>query len=279
MVETRGGRRFAFLFFGVAFLVLLAGRWLNPLSHVGMTIAAPFQSVLTSGTNAVGDGFAGVFDGPRLRDQNLLYRRQIETLIQANIHLHDLQIQNAQYKALLHYSTGHPSLQLLPAKVIGTCQDENLDPCIFIDRGTRDGLRDRMTVVDPQGAYVGFIADATGIASRVTLLLNPSSSVGVRDVRSRITAVVEGTYAGKPRLRYAQTNQSLKPGDFIETSGQYELFPPGIMVGQVVSVQRADVSTFQSAVIEPITDFSNLERVAVVTNFRPANLSRLLRKP
>lgn len=136
-----------------------------------------------------------------------------------------------------------------------------------------------MTVVDPQGAYVGYISELTGSAARVTLLLNPSSSVGVRDVRSRATGLVEGTYGGPPKLNYVLTTQSLKRGDFLETSGQYELFPPGIIVGQVESVSRRDVDIEQTATIQPVADFSSLERVAVVTSFQPTGLGTLLTKP
>lgn len=279
MVETQRGRRFALLFFGAAFLLLFLGRWLTPVSQTAMTVAAPFQSVLTGVTNAIGDTVGGVFVGPSLRAQNAMYQRQIEALLASNTRLRDAAIENRRLRALVGFERRRPGLRLLPTKVIGSCQDASLDPCIFIDRGTRDGVRTGMTVVDPQGAYVGVVSDLAGSAARVTLLTNPSSSVGVRDVRSRVTGVVEGTYAGSPSLRYVQTNQSLRPGDFVETSGQYELFPDGIIVGQVVSVRRADVGLFQSAVIQPVADFGNLERAAVVASFRPANLSRLVRKP
>lgn len=279
MVETRGGRRFALVFFVAAFALLFAGRWLSPVNHVAMTVTAPFQSVLTGVTNTIGDAFAGVFDGPRLRAQNQMLRREVETALATNVRLRDAAIENHHLSALFHLQTQRPDLKLLPAKVIGNCQDMNLDPCIFIDRGSRDGLTDHMTVVDPQGAYVGYVSDLAGTAARVMLLSNPSSSVGVRDVRSRATGVVEGQYAGNPQLSYVQTNQGLQVGDFVETSGQYELFPTGVVVGQIQSIRRSDVGLFQSASIAPVADFSSLERVAVITGFHPANLGRLIKKP
>src|SRR5690348_15773363 len=87
MVETRGGRRFAAFFFVAAFLVLLFGRWLAPVNHVALSVAAPFAAAISGVANGTGDVFSGIFEGPRLRAENNAYRHQINTLLKENITL------------------------------------------------------------------------------------------------------------------------------------------------------------------------------------------------
>src|SRR5437868_9124072 len=94
MVETRSGRRFAVLFFVAAFLVFFLGRWLEPIDHVGLSMAAPFASAISTASNAVGDTIAGVFVGPRLRDENYRLKKEIGALLRSNVLLQEARHEN-----------------------------------------------------------------------------------------------------------------------------------------------------------------------------------------
>jgi rod shape-determining protein MreC len=190
------------------------------------------------------------------------------------LYVKNLQLQGsikelASLRRLLKFETANPKLNLLATHVIGNCPENTTDPCIFIDRGYPSGLRVGMTVVDPGGFFVGAIADVTRSEARVTLMLNPSLSVGAVDQETGAKGLVEGQYAAKPIIKDVRTLDSLRPGDWIVTSGEYALFPRGLPLGQVTAVQRGEAQTFQSAQIQPAADFAHLEIAAVVSNFKP----------
>jgi rod shape-determining protein MreC len=113
----------------------------------------------------------------------------------------------------------------------------------------------------------------------VQLMTSPSSSVGAYDMQTRAKGVVDGKFAGLPRMEDVVTSSQLKVGDFIFTSGDANLFPRGILLGQIHSVHHNNVDVLQTADIVPATDFGNMELVQVIKNFKPSVPVQLLRGP
>jgi rod shape-determining protein MreC len=268
MVETLSGRRVAVFFFVAAFLVLLLGRWLSPVDRVAISVAAPFNAAISGVANWVGDAVTGVFNGPGLRDEIRQLEKENALLQRTRVSDAELRHENDLLTRMLGVEKSNRNLNYLAARVIGT-DSNSLEPDILIDHGARDGLRNGMTVLDPNGYFLGTISYVTSDAARVLLMLSPSSSVGALDVRSRATGLVDGKYASKPLLDNVTENQSLKAGDIIVTSGQCNLYPRDLTVGQIVSVQHSDVSLFQTAVIRPAASFDHLEMTLVVRSLAP----------
>lgn len=278
MVEARGGRRFAVVFLVAAFLVLLLGRWLKPVDDMALTVAAPFASAASTVATGTGDLVSGVTQGNRWRDENRTLQDRVGILMRQNMLLQAQLHDDVLLRSMLRFDELNKRMQFLTARVIG--QDPNsLAPYILINRGRRDGLRQGMTVVTHQGYFVGSIIDLTGSAAKVQLFTSPSSDVAAFDLKTRASGLVEGRYSGLPLLKYVVASSTLHAGDFIVTSGQYNLFPRTILLGQIMSVQHQNSALFQSAVLQPAADFSDLEIVQVVRGFVPSAPNRLMRTP
>jgi rod shape-determining protein MreC len=268
MVETRGGRRFAVLFFVAAFLVLLLGRWLSPMDRVAISVAAPFNAAISNAAGWVGDAVTGVFNGPAMRNEISQLEKENALLVRQRVDNAQLNHDNALMTRMLGVVEAQHNLNFLAARVIG--HDANgIEPDLLIDHGTSDGLRNGMTVLSADGYFVGTISYVTPNAARVLPMLSPSSSVGAIDVRSRAQGLIEGRYASAPVLDTVAENQSLRPGDIIETSGQCNLYPPNQIIGQIMRVRHSDVGLFQSAVIRPGADFGHLEMMLVIRSLAP----------
>lgn len=270
MVETRSGRRFAVLFIAAAFLVLLLGRWLKPVDHVALTVSAPFTAAISGVANWAGDGISSVTNGPRLQQEVNSLQKQNAKLTQQVITDAEQRHENAVYRRMLGFHDKHTHLELVVSRVIGGDVNGGLAPSVVINRGTQDGLRVGMTVLDQNGYFIGSIVDVWTNASRVQEILSPSSSVGAYDLRSRATGLVEGQYGARPQLNLVVASANLQQGDLILTSGQCLLFPRGLLLGQVVNVQHSNVNVYQTATIQPAVDFRNLEFTMVVRNFLPS---------
>ncbi len=277
MVDSRGGRRFAIFFFVAAFLILFLGRFLHPVRNVTMTAAAPFAAVISGAANAVGDTITGITQGGQLRDQNLRLRAQLAQVLAENAVLQQEARENRQFRTLLRFDTANPRMDFLTARVIGT--DPNgvaLSPYLIINKGSRDRLRIGMTVVSDRGYFVGSIYELNSTSSKVLLMINPSSSVGALDLRTNAAGLVEGKYAGFPVLDAVVTSATLRVHDFVVTSGQMNLFPRTILLGQITDIRHSNDAMFQAAGIQPMADFSNLEDVQVIRSFVPAVPAKLL---
>jgi rod shape-determining protein MreC len=136
-----------------------------------------------------------------------------------------------------------------------------------------------MTVVSQDTYFLGSIIQVTPTAAKVQLMTSPSSSVGAYDMQSRAKGVVNGNIDGLPQMQDVVTSAQLKVGDFIFTSGDANIFPRGILLGQIHAVRHNNVDVLQSADLVPATDFGNMELVQVIKNFKPSVPVKLLRGP
>src|SRR3970040_63452 len=75
------------------------------------------------------------------------------------------------------------------------------------------------------------VLETTLFTSRILLLSDPRSAVGVILQHSREIGVVEGNGQGDLQIKYLSRASAVRPGDIVITSGQGGLFPRGIAVG------------------------------------------------
>jgi rod shape-determining protein MreC len=277
MVETRGGRRFAVLFLVGAFLVLILGRWITPVNHVAMSVTAPFAAVINGTANAVGDSVGGILNAGQIQGENRALRKQNAMLVQRIIQLQSQAHDNSLLRNMVRFEAANSHMDYLPARVIYS-DPTGLGAYVVIDKGTRDGLREGMTVLDQNGYFVGSITDLTVNAARVLLMLSPSSSVAAMDmdVKSGATGLIEGRYAARPELKYVLTGSKLHVNDLLVTQGQANLYPRNLLMGQIIRVHKSPQNVFQTADVRPAADFSRLEIVQVIRNWIPHYPARLI---
>jgi rod shape-determining protein MreC len=77
-------------------------------------------------------------------------------------------------------------------------------------------------------------------------------------------------------LTYLSQDIPVNVGEIVVTSGLGGGFPPEILIGRVVSVHHRDYELYQTAIIEPRSDFTRLEMVLIITNFEPVLIDPLL---
>jgi rod shape-determining protein MreC len=128
-----------------------------------------------------------------------------------------------------------------------------------------------MPVLTAQG-LVGRISEVSAGSSKVMLITDSSSSVSALIQRSRATGMVQGYPGGELIMRYIPQGDQVQPGDIVITSGLGANFPKRLVIGQVVSVENADVQMFQEARLVPAVNLHDLEFVLVLLNFSPIDV-------
>jgi rod shape-determining protein MreC len=243
------------------------------------------KSLLLTPLTAIQRGVAGltsglaqtVHTGPddaTLRQQNADLTAQ---LAQANKRIIDLQESQADLNllsGLLNYARSVPDNRYAAANVIGRDSSPFLS-FIIIDLGTDAGVaRDQPVVTD--NGLVGTVVAVTCCSARVRLITDPDSAVTARLQRSRDEGVAVGRFGGGLDLQYLSQQADIKTGDVVLTSGLGGSYPAGIVLGTVSAVQRQSFDVLQTASLAPGVDFSRLEIVLVVTNFKPIDLNPIL---
>jgi rod shape-determining protein MreC len=88
-------------------------------------------------------------------------------------------------------------------------------------------------------------------------------------------AVAFGSVTGDVSLDLISQNTTVESGDLILTSGLGGGYPSDLIIGQVVTIRSLEFELFQQATVQPAVDFTRLEIVLVITNFRPVDIAPL----
>ncbi|NKX43118.1 rod shape-determining protein MreC [Roseicyclus persicicus] len=104
---------------------------------------------------------------------------------------------------------------------------------VLINVGARDGILDGWATMDGLGV-VGRISGVGERTSRVLLLTDSASRVPVTIQPSGQQALLMGDNSQAPVLQFIEAPEDISAGDRIVTSGDDGLFPPGLLVGQVI---------------------------------------------
>lgn len=113
------------------------------------------------------------------------------------------------------------------------------------------------------GGLVGRVVTVAPPYAKVQLLTDRTAAVGAMIERTRRQGVVRSGPDGL-ELDFLPRQADVRPGDRVVTSGIDGLYPRGIPVGRVLSVEPAD-ELFHRIHLEPAIDFGMLGRVYILT--------------
>jgi rod shape-determining protein MreC len=83
-------------------------------------------------------------------------------------------------------------------------------------------------------------------------------------VQSRLQGIVKGTQAGAVQMTYIMSDNQIKPGEQIVTSGGDRIFPKGLPLGTVKEVAPGK-DMFLNIRVTPAADLNRVEEVLVIT--------------
>lgn len=234
-----------------------------------------FERVVFSVFTPVEHGVVSFFRGLKNFWRNYFYFRDVQ---RQNQSLRDeafrLRQENLALKNLLLKFQGGKGIQdllstvsrsILVASVIGIDSGQ-IYKSIHLNKGSTDGVRKDMVVLDRKGRLVGRVVEPVSPReSRVQLISDEDSGVGVLTERFRVVGILQGDAGGKCRLKYiVKTNREVMVDEEVLTSGLDGIYPSGIPVGRIVSITE-DTELFKKIVVEPYFDLSDLDQVAVFT--------------
>ena len=146
----------------------------------------------------------------------------------------------------------------------------DLQQQITIAAGSDQGVRKDDPVVTADG-LVGKITYVAANVSQVTLLTDPTAAVPAKDLTTGASGLVEHGASGGTQLIFGRVPKAeiVSEGDFVVTAGTQlgalpDIYPHGILIGRVSSVNQNDVDIYKQIQVDPFADFSSLDSVAVL---------------
>jgi rod shape-determining protein MreC len=134
---------------------------------------------------------------------------------------------------------------------------------VSVDRGTADGVRSNMGVINGRGVVGRVIANPSRSACAVQLLIDRTAAAGATLESSGTNGLVTGGFAdGNLRMTLVSSAATLAVGDRVVTSGQDGFYPSGFLIGRVAQINGAGKA--REIVVAPAVDFGRLDVVLIV---------------
>ena len=228
---------------------------LEPLRIVIADAAAPVLDIVSRPLSALADL------ATRARRLVTIYQEN-DRLVEENERLmgwqqaaQKLAAENSQLRDLLKLAP-EPTATYLTARVVANSGGAYVRS-LMVYAGTENGVARGQAAVTGEG-LVGRVSEVGSRAARVLLVTDLNSRVPVIVGGSQERALLVGDNSERPYLRYLDTGAAIRIGDRIVTSGQGGVFPPGLPVGVVASLDGA------APRVEPYVELSRVGYLRIV---------------
>jgi rod shape-determining protein MreC len=247
----------------------------GPVSGAQSAAAAalePFQVAADRVAEPFRDAYGWAQGLTDARADAIRLQRESETLRQQYARARLAEQENARLRSLLQFRSG----PRFPEGFDGVAAEVIYRPpgayaqAIVIAAGRDDGIRVDDPVVTARG-LVGTVSRVDTRTARVTLLSDDQSAVSATVLGSEAAGIVRRGQGPRAPLTLVRVPKEavVHVGDTVVTAGWRSrrfssLYPPGILIGNVTSVGRADTDLFTQVQVEPFADLSSLEAVLVL---------------
>lgn len=236
-----------------------------PLRAAIATGLLPAQQALQGVADVVTGGSDYLRGLQRSQAAETQARRELAALADKAARADALALENARLRELLALA---PAINA--RSQAAEVMHEAADPYalkLVIDRGRAQGVRPGSPVIDARGV-LGQVTRVYPLTAEVTLLGDRDAAIPVLNPRTRQSAVAYGGLQGadgaRMELRFVSANTDVQLGDRLETSGLDGVYPPGLAVAQVVSVERRSEGGFARVLLTLAAPADDVRHVLVL---------------
>ena len=249
--------------------VLLSGST-DPLSNLANTLTAPFNTAVSAALDWAEGVYGYVFHYGELEDELSSLRRRVAELEEQARQGEEALKENEQLRRLLELREQRKDFDFEAAKVTAR-STSNWESILTISKGTSSGVEAGSCVVTENGVLVGVVSEAGLNWAAVSTIINTDIEIGGIVNRTFSAGVLEGDFSlmsqGRLKMNYLPEGAQLVSGDEVLTSGRGDVYPSGLVVGQVEGVFTDPSGQTRYAVVRPAVDLEALIEVFVIKEF------------
>lgn len=248
---------FFIVMFGATLLVLSRTNsgFLSSLRASATDVLVPVISVVTKPVDAVRDFRVWVADMGGLQAQNASLKAQVSNLSQWQGIANEIQAENDALRKLIQVvPTGKTTYTAV--RIVSESAGPYMRTAL-INGGKNNNINVGQAVIGAEG-LVGRVVEAGNSSARVLLMTDINSRVPVLGEISREHSIASGNNSRELTLDYVESGSKMQVGERVVTSGDGGIFPSGIPVGVITSINGNIIT------VRPLVDWSRMEFVSVV---------------
>ena len=254
----------------IGVLSFAMGGQADPLANLVNTVISPVRGGVSAAADWLEGVYGYVFRYGEMEQELTDLRARVRKLEEEVRQGEEAVRENEQLRALLDLTARHRSFVLEDVRVTARFTS-NWESKLTLSKGSSAGIEAGDCVISETGVLVG-IVDKVGLNwSTVSTIINTDTEIGGIVTRTYSAGVLEGDFSlmnqGKLKLNYLPEGAQLVSGDEVLTSGRGDMFPSGLMVGQVEGVFTDPSGKTRYAVVQPAVALDTLIEVFVIKDF------------
>ena len=244
----------------------------GPVTGLANTVTRPVRALASTVTRTFERIYASIY-----RYDNLM--AEYERVLVENAEIRNtyrestaLAEENQQLRVQLGFRERSPGYEWESA-TFQTWSGSNWSHSFTINRGhSNSSIARGQAVVTEYGVLIGQVTDVGATTSTVATVLDTTFSAGAyigfdRDSKATVRGDFSLMRSGLIMLDHIDDDIIILPGDSVETSGIGGTFPPGLIVGEVLEVQRHSTGVGRYATVRPSRVIDSLTMVFIITGF------------
>ncbi len=227
-------------------------------------VFSPIQGAVVSVFRAVADIGKNYFDLRDVRAESRELKLDLFFARQENWFLEDrLRYFEAEEETKASLEAFRDSMIL--ARVVGV-DTVNRYNSLVVNKGLMNGVQIDMAVSDRYGNLVGRTVEPISFnEATVQLITDKRCSVSVVSEVARLFGVLSGTSGEFCLLDYVfVTTEGGEVNERLLTTGYDGIYPAGLRVGRILSIQPREGTVFKEIVVQPLFRFNSLDAVALL---------------
>lgn len=234
-------------------------------------LAGGVSRVIAVPTTAIGRTANSIGNLLNTFEENRALKAKIDEFAQDKVRLQTVEEENRELKKQLKLEATLTDFKTVSAVTISrsptTWQSQ-----LVINKGSKSGLKKGMPVLAGSG-IIGRISEVNTTNSKVALISDTGEdanrfAITIKGSKGDVNGIVTDFDRETNQLIMGQvtSENDIKPGDLVETSGLGGVIPSGLYVGKVAKVTKDDYGLSKRIYIEPAADLGNITTVVVAVS-------------
>ncbi|OAB38961.1 rod shape-determining protein MreC [Paenibacillus macquariensis subsp. defensor] len=281
LFKLLGNKRLFVILIGLVMFVALMGFTLGPRTNLSWPekflrdTVGFVQNIFYKPAGYVAGLFEDIGNMKDLHKENEQLKIALAQYTREKAQFNFMEADNKMFQDALNFTVAQRekyNYEFHIAQVVSVNTDPN-NRSLVIDIGGRDGVKVDMSVTSVDG-LVGVVSKVSNFTSTVKLI----TTMDVKDPNTNAIAATalnsqDKTFgiiesydekSGKLLMTGIKQEDPLKKGDTIVSSGSGGLYPRGMIIGTVDSVQVGEMGLLRTAIITPSASFVDWKQLFVV---------------
>lgn len=242
----------------------------SPMNNVVSMVMTPMKNAATVLVGRAERFYNYMFGYEMLQAENDQLRMQMSQQNQDVRFSQTYKEENERLREALGLKSKHTDYDLEVANVV-SWDSVGYGSVITISKGAAAGLETGMCAITADGQVVGLITETGESWAAVTTILDTTSEIGAYIFGRGYTSIAQGTFdlmsQGLLQASYIDSSATIRNGDQLLTSGDGDIYPPGLVLGTVSDVGTDEINVAKYAIITPTVDIWSVEQVFLIKSF------------